>query len=39
MNIQRLYEEHTIIWFEFDLCGLRNMRDVTDKTLDNGTGN
>ena len=28
MNTQRLYEEYTILWFEFDMCGLRHQRDV-----------
>ena len=37
LNIQRLYEEYTILWFEFDLCALQHRRDATDPTLDNGT--
>ena len=35
---KRLYEEYTILWFEFDLCGLRHRRDAMDPTLDNDTG-
>ena len=29
MNTQILYEEYKILWFEFDLCGLRH-RDFPD---------
>ena len=38
LNNQRIYKEYTIIWFEFDLCGLRHRGDATDPTLDNDTG-
>ena len=27
-----LYEEYTILWFEFDLCGLQHQQD-RDKNL------
>ena len=27
MNIQRLTEEYTILWFEFDLCGFQNLQE------------
>ena len=38
MNTKKLYEESTILWFEFYLCGLRHQRDAMDPTLDNNTG-
>ena len=38
LNIQRLYKEYTILWFDFDLCGLWHQKDATDPTLDNDTG-
>ena len=37
INTQRLTKEYTILWFEFDLCGLRHQQDTTDPTLDNDT--
>ena len=27
LNTKRLYKEYTILWFEFDLCGLQHRRD------------
>ena len=38
MNTQRIYEEYTIFWFEFNLCYLQHEQDTTDTTLDNDTG-
>ena len=38
MNTHIMYEEYTILWFEFDLCGWRHRQDTTDPTLDNNTG-
>ena len=38
LNTLIIYEENKIIWFDFDLCGLRHQQDATDTTLDNGTG-
>ena len=38
MNTYTIYEEYTILWFEFDMCGLGHQQDATDPTLDNDTG-
>ena len=38
LNTHRIYEEYTILLFEFDLCGLRHRQDATNPTLDNDTG-
>ena len=38
LNTQIIYKEYTILWFEFDLCGLQHQQDATDTTLDNNTG-
>ena len=38
LNTHILYEEYTIHWFEFNLCGLQHQQYTTDPTLDNNTG-
>ena len=38
MNTYTIYEEYTIIWFEFDMCGLVHQQYATDSTLDNDNG-
>ena len=34
LNTQILYKEYTILWFEFDLCGLRNQQDRDEIHVD-----
>ena len=34
LNTQRLNEEYTILWFEFDLCGLRHRQDRDERHMD-----
>ena len=38
LNPQRLYEEYTILWFKFDMCGFQHQQDATYPTLDHNTG-